>query len=163
MRLDWVYPLDQTALDQRLTKYLMQVSFIYPKGEQHTAKEHVTIRICELAALHIDLPDQIIVEFQRMGPSVYGSAILNPANNDRFSVNLDLSIHEIIYPIVHELIHISQMYRGQLAVSRSGVFVREGKTYKIDQAKMSYKQYMQLPWELDVAHREKQLLANILQ
>jgi hypothetical protein len=140
----------------------MQVSFIYPKGEQHTAKEHVTIRICELAALHIDLPDQIVVEFQRMGPSVYGSAILNPAINNRFCVNLDLSIHEIIYPIVHELIHISQMHRGQLAISRSGVFVWEGKTYKIDQAKLTYAQYQNLPWEKDVTDRFKVLLEKIL-
>lgn len=77
-------------------------------------------------------------------------------------MNLDLSIHEIIYPIVHELIHISQMHRGQLAISRSGVFVWEGKTYKIDQAKLTYAQYQNLPWEKDVTDRFKVLLEKIL-
>jgi hypothetical protein len=97
-----------------------------------------------------------------MGPRAYGETILKPGINRVITVNLDLTVNEIIYPITHELIHLSQMYEGKLAVSRTGLYVWEGKTYKVDPAKISYKEYMHLPWEYDVSIRQKKLIEQII-
>lgn len=142
----------------------MNVNVRFPKNYQpDIEKAKVATSLCQAASLYIDLPDNIIVEFVDLGPSMYGESTLTFNKDSKVRINLQLSCKELIYPLVHELLHLNQIHEGKLSVTRFGDCVWEGKTYKIDQAKMSYKKYMQLPWELDVAHREKQLLANILQ
>jgi hypothetical protein len=141
----------------------MDVKILFPKNSQpDTAKATIAERLCQAASLCINLPDYIEVHFANLGPGIYGEAVLKPGINRKITVNLDLSVKEIIYPITHELIHLSQMYEGKLAVSRTGLYVWEGKTYKVDPAKISYKEYMQLPWEYDVSQKEVWLLKAIL-
>ena len=141
----------------------MDVKILFPKNLQpDTAKASVAERLCQAASLYINLPDYIEVHFAKLGPGTYGEAILKPGINRVITVNLDLSVKEIIYPITHELIHLSQMYEGKLAVSRTGLYVWEGKTYKVDPAKISYKDYIQLPWEYDVSIRQKKLIEQII-
>lgn len=142
----------------------MNVTVRFPKNYQSDIeKAKVATSLCQAASLYIDLPDNIIVEFVDLGPNMYGESTLDFNKDSKVRINLQLSCKELIYPLVHELLHLNQIYEGRLSVTRFGDCVWEGKAYKIDQAKMSYKDYMQLPWELDVSHREKQLLANILQ
>ncbi len=142
----------------------MNVNVRFPRNFQpDIEKAKVATSLCQAASLYIDLPDNIIVEFVDLGPSMYGESMLTFHKDSKVRINLQLSCKELIYPLVHELLHLNQIHEGKLSVTRFGDCVWEGKTYKIDQAKMSYKEYKQLPWELDVAHREKELLAKILQ
>jgi hypothetical protein len=142
----------------------MNVNVRFPKHYQpDIEKAKVATSLCQAAFLYIDLPDDIIVEFVDLGSNMYGESTLTFNKDSKVRINLQLSCKELIYPLIHELLHLNQIHEGKLSVTRFGDCVWEGKTYKIDQAKMSYKEYTQLPWELDVAHREKQLLANILQ
>ena len=141
----------------------MNVVISFPKNSQpDIAKATVAERLCQAASLCINLPDHIEVHFANLGPGTYGEIMLKPGINRVITVNLDLSVNEIIYPITHELIHLSQMYEGKLAVSRTGLYVWEGKTYKVDPAKISYKEYMNLPWEHDVTLRQKTLIEQII-
>lgn len=141
----------------------MNVKVIFPKDSQpDIAKATIAERLCQAASLCIKLPDYIEIRFAHMGPSTYGEAILKPGINRVITVNLDLTVNEIIYPITHELIHLSQMYEGKLAISRTGLYVWEGKTYQVDPHKISYKEYMQLPWEYDVTVRQKTLIEQII-
>lgn len=141
----------------------MNIKIIFPKHLQpDIAKATIAERLCQAASLCINLPDYIEVHFTHMGPRAYGETILKPGINRVITVNLDLTVKEIIYPITHELIHLSQMYEGKLAVSRTGLYVWEGKTYKVDPAKISYKEYMNLPWESDVTVRQKTLIEQII-
>ena len=141
----------------------MNIKVVFPKHSQpDIAKATIAERLCQAASLCINLPDYIEVHFASLGPNTYGEAVLRPGINRVITVNLDLTINEIIYPITHELIHLSQMYEGKLAVSRTGLYVWEGKTYKVDPHKISYKEYMQLPWEEDVTLRQKTLIEQII-
>ncbi len=141
----------------------MNIKVVFPKNSQpDIAKAKVAERLCQAASLCLNLPDYIEIHFANLGPGVYGEAVLKPGINRVITVNLDLTVKEIIYPITHELIHLSQMYEGKLAVSRTGLYVWEGKTYKVDPHKISYKEYMQLPWEYDVTTRQKKLIEQII-
>ena len=142
----------------------MSVTVRFPKHLQpDIEKAKVATSLCQAASLYIALPDNIIVEFVDLGHNAYGESTLTFNKESKVRINLQLSTKELIYPLVHELLHLNQMHEGKLSVTRFGDCVWEGKTYKLNQSKMSYKEYTQLPWELDVTSREQQLLANILQ
>lgn len=142
----------------------MNVTVRFPKHLQpDIEKAKVATSLCQAASLYIALPDNIIVEFVDLGSNMYGESTLTFNKDSKVRINLQLSAKELIYPLVHELLHLNQMHEGKLSVTRFGDCVWEGKTYKLNQSKMSYKEYTQLPWELDVTSREQQLLANILQ
>lgn len=141
----------------------MSVKVTFQKNVQpDIAKATVAERICQAASLRIKLPDFIEVYFANLGHGTYGEAILKPGINRKITVNLSLSVKEIIYPITHELLHLNQMHEGKLAVSRTGLYVWEGKTYKVDPHKISHKEYMQLPWEYDVTQRQRKLIEQII-
>lgn len=142
----------------------MNVTVRFPKYLQpDIEKAKVATSLCQAASLYISLPDSIIVELVDLGHNAYGESTLTFNKESKVRINLQLSAKEMIYPLVHELLHLNQIHEGKLSVTRFGDCVWEGKTYKLDQSKMSYKEYTQLPWELDVTSREQQLLANILQ
>jgi hypothetical protein len=142
----------------------MNVTVRFPKHLQpDIEKAKVATSLCQAASLYIALPDNIIVELVDLGHNAYGESTLTFNKESKVRINLQLSAKEMIYPLVHELLHLNQIHEGKLSVTRFGDCVWEGKTYKLNQSKMSYKEYTQLPWELDVASREQQLLANILQ
>jgi hypothetical protein len=142
----------------------MNVTVRFPKHLQpDIEKAKVATSLCQAAFLYIALPDNIIVEFVDLGHNAYGESTLTFNKESKVRINLQLSTKELIYPLVHELLHLNQIHEGKLSVTRFGDCVWEGKTYKLNQSKMSYKEYTQLPWELDVTSREQQLLANILQ
>jgi hypothetical protein len=137
----------------------MNINILFPKNYQpDIAKAKVATRLCQAASLYIDLPNSIIIEFTELDNDVYGDSILS-ANKIR--INIKLSVKEIIYPIIHELLHVNQMHKGKLVVYKNKI-VWEGKTYSIDQSKLLYEEYRNLPWEQDVANREKILLGKIL-
>lgn len=140
----------------------MNVKVIFPKNSQpDIAKAKVAERICQAAFLYIDLPEAIEIEFCDLGAS-YGESVVRNDNKKRIRLHSHLRITELIYPLVHELIHVNQMHKGRLAVTRFGDCVWEGKIYKLTESKLSYQEYKQLPWEQDVANREKALLVKIL-
>ncbi len=142
----------------------MNVTVRFPKYQQpDIEKAKVATSLCQAASLYIALPDNIIVELVDLGHNAYGESTLTFNKESKVRINLQLSTKEMIYPLVHELLHLNQIHEGRLSVTIFGDYVWEGKTYKLNQSKMSYKEYTQLPWELDVTSREQQLLANILQ
>lgn len=141
----------------------MNIKIVFPKHSQpDIAKATIAERLCQAASLCINLPDTIEVHFIEMGPVIYGGTIIRPGLNKQIRINISLPINEIIYPITHELIHLSQMHEGKLAMSRTGKYVWEGKTYDIDLSRINYKDYEKLPWELDVKLRQKNLIQQLI-
>ena len=141
----------------------MNVTVRFPKHLQpDIEKAKVATSLCQAAFLYIDLPDNIIVEFVDLGSNMYGESTLTFNKDSKVRINLQLSTKELIYPLVHELLHLNQIHEGKLSVTRFGDCVWEGKTYKIDQSKMSYEDYTQLPWEYDVSIRQKKLIEQII-
>lgn len=136
----------------------MNVTVIFPKNSQpDIAKAIIAERICQAASLYIDLPDNIRIEFCDL--EHYGETVLI---SKKIKLNITLTTHEIIFPLIHELIHLNQMHKGRLVITRFGDYVWEGKTFKVSNAKLTHKEYKQLPWEVDVTNREKELLVKVL-
>lgn len=135
----------------------MKINFILGTKDQQKVVVSIINKISNL----IPLPVQIIVEFKSMGLSSYGETILSPTNKNSIILNSQLTLRELFYPTIHELVHVSQIHTGRLSISRTGVFVWENKTYPVDPLKMSYREYQKLPWEVD-AHEQQMILGRKL-
>ena len=138
------------------------ISFTHEENFYSLSKEQLVTKIYQQVKEHIPLPENIEVEFRCMGLSSYGETILNPKSlHKRIVLNVDLDAKGIFHTTIHELIHVSQMHTGKLAISRTGVFVWDNKTYPVDPLRMSYNDYKKLPWEVD-AYEQQQVLAKKL-
>lgn len=138
------------------------IRFIHEENLYSIQKEQFVLNIYQHLQNLISLPDQLEVEFRCLGPSSYGETILDPRKTvRRIVLNVDLDVKSLFYPTIHEFVHVSQIHTGRLAMSRTGVYVWENKTYPVDPLKMSYKDYQQLPWELD-AHEQQMILGKKL-
>jgi hypothetical protein len=98
-----------------------------------------------------------------MSLSIYGQTTLDPRFSNRVRLNSHLSPKEIIIPLVHELIHLHQTHTKQLSMLRDGTIVWLGRKYGMRSTQnLSYKDYCQLPWEMDVSTKERLLLEKVL-
>lgn len=104
------------------------------------------------------LPDTIEIQFEQMGPSVYGMTMLDPRFPNRIRINQDLSLEEYLLPLTHELLHLHQMFTNRLQSRPGGRIMWDKELYKVNMLEMSYTDYQQLPWELDVAEKQQKLL-----
>jgi hypothetical protein len=138
------------------------IQFQYYKGTSpDVQREQVARHVCIKLQEHLDLPEIIEIQFVHLGPSTYGETIVDTRYPNRIRINLDLSLTEIVIPIVHELIHLEQIKQGRLSNTRFGDILWEGKKYSMDK-NMAYREYMKLPWEMDVSVRQPKLLSKIL-
>lgn len=124
-------------------------------------KEKIIRKVCSIVVNKLKLPDITIV-LKRLEPSVYAQTNLQHNNPYRIVLNSDLSITDIIMPLVHELIHCNQIYTGKL-IGKKGVYIWQGIEYKNqNQLGQTYSDYQNLPWELDVSDRLPKLLEFVL-
>lgn len=138
------------------------IRFIHDESIYSLQKEQLITNIFKQVSEHIPLPENIEIEFRCMGHSSYGETILDPRKFiKRIVLNVDLDVKALFYPTIHELVHVSQIHTGKLAMSRTGVFVWENKTYSVDPIKLPYKEYQKLPWERD-AHEQQIILGKKL-
>lgn len=140
----------------------VKVIFIYLGNDYDKEREAILVRSCQTISQHIELPKEIEIELCKMKLSVYGQTNLDSRFPKRIRLNSELSNTEILRPLVHELIHLHQRHKGRLSIRRDGAVIWEGKTYLVPHPeKMSIKEYIQLPWELDVTSKEKMLLEKV--
>lgn len=138
------------------------LNIIFISEKQINNKSKILIkRICELLRENLELPKEIQIEFKELEENVYAETSLNPRYNNRITLNSKLEINDIMKPLIHELIHLEQINKGKLAKRRDGSYLYEGKIYNI-KPNMTYKDYLDLPWEADVLVKEKILYKTIL-
>lgn len=140
------------------------IVFIY----KDSTKPHINYNtLCEkvitLVRQIYSLPDSIEIQFENMGHSVYGMTMLDPRFPNRIRLNQTLSLEEFILPLTHELLHLHQTFTNKLQSRPGGRILWENETYKVDTLKLSYQDYQQLPWELDVAKKQQKLLQFLQQ
>lgn len=140
----------------------MQVKILFPPNKHDYKKALISTNICTKVSQLLPLPQYIEVEFSELKSGIYGETHLIPRNTHRIVVNIFLAEKEIIFPIVHELIHLNQIHEGRLAISRSGLVVWEGKTYSLKPNSLTIKDYNNLPWEQDVINRQNNIIQQIL-
>lgn len=138
------------------------VRFIYNTSKYDKRKELVIINVFTKAKTFIELPKLLEVEFKSLSHSVYAETLVDPRFPNRIRLNADISYTSLVKPTVHELLHLNQIYTKKLSCSRGKIFIWENKTYNIDQLNLTYEDYQNLPWELDVVYKEKKLLNQIL-
>ena len=128
------------------------------------AKIKVLENVFSILHKHLKLPNEISVEFRNMGPFSYGETKLDPKYKKTIVLNDSLNTKEIIFPFIHELIHIDQIENKRLDMYKNGDIYWEGKKYTNDFVKRcTYKEYLQLPWEQEVTSKQKKLLEFILE
>lgn len=139
----------------------MDIKFFY-KNNQHSYKHEIIITsFADAIAKVIQLPPSIEVCLYELGPNVYGG--IDRFNMGRFGINYSLSYQDIPKILVHELIHVNQKFTGTLEIRSNGVYYWHGIPYtKVLPEDMSYEDYQNLPWELDVQHRQSKVLQDAM-
>lgn len=137
----------------------MKLTFIY-KGsiKPPSHYEKFTDKVIKIMKNLYVLPDTIEIQFEQMGPSVYGMTMLDPRFPNRIRINQDLSLEEYLLPLTHELLHLHQLFTNRLQSRPGGRIIWDKTVYKVNMLEMSYSDYQQLPWELDVAEKQQKLL-----
>jgi len=140
------------------------VIFIYKSTVKHTQSFETLIKkvIMLVKQIHV-LPNTIEIQFEDMGPNIYGMTMLDPRFPNRIRLNQHLNFEEIIIPLTHELIHLHQIYTNKLQTRSGGKIIWEIQIYKVDSLKMSHEEYLNLPWELDATAKQNKLLEFITQ
>ena len=136
-----------------------KIIFIYKSSFQHTKSfESLIKKVIELVTQLYVLPNQIEIQFENMGPSVYGMTMLDPRFPNRIRLNEDLKEQEVIIPLAHELVHLNQIYTNRLQVRSGGRILWDNQMYKVDSLKLNYDEYCSLPWEEDAIQKQNKLL-----
>jgi hypothetical protein len=139
------------------------IRFIYRNGTYDKNKEKVITNVCTIAKEFLSLPELVEVELKDLGKNIYAETIANPRFKNRIRLNIELSLKELIKPLVHELIHLEQIHTNRLSVNRQGFYIWEGQVYQnYNPMNLSNEEYKNLPWELDVSLRENKLLDIVL-
>jgi hypothetical protein len=137
----------------------MKLTFIYKGSVKPPSHyEKFTEKVVTIVKSVYVLPDKIEIQFEEMGPSVYGMTMLDPRFPNRIRLNQDLSLEEYLLPLTHELLHLHQMYTNRLSSQPGGRILWDKVPYKVNMLDMSYNDYQQLPWEQDVSDKQTQLL-----
>lgn len=141
----------------------MKVRFIYLCDTRDTKRESVITAACQRMSSLIELPKNVEIEFSKMDLSVYAQTALDPRFPNRVRLNQSLSPSEVLRPLIHELIHVHQIFTKQLSIRRDGTHIWQNRQYRVAAPQsMTYDDYSRLPWEADVANREKMLLEKVL-
>ena len=139
----------------------MKVKFYYKNNNYEKDNEVALTSLAIAVSQIIELPDRVEVCLYPLEDNVYGGIDINRVN--RIGLNINLSIESQLKILVHELIHVSQKHLGMLKIKPNGMCYWHGIPYtKKPPEEMTHEEYMNLPWELDVQHRQSKVLQQAL-
>jgi len=145
-----------------VTKQKYSTKFIYKSDIKHSKNfELLIVKIIEIVRKIYVLPEHIEIQFENMGGSIYGMTMLDPRFPNRIRLNQDLHETEIVIPLTHELLHLNQIYTNRLQTRSGGRILWDNEFYKVDSLKLTYNDYLNLPWEYDVSIKQQKLLEFI--
>jgi len=125
-------------------------------------KEKIIRKVCSIVIKKLTLPKTITIILKKLEPAVYAETNLQNMNQYRIVINSDLPLSNIIQPLIHELIHLNQIYTGRL-VGKRGSYIWNGIEYKVKNGlAQTYDDYQSMPWELDVNQKLPKLLEYVL-
>lgn len=137
------------------------ITFIYLSSYCDKNRESVSNNVFRAVSSYINLPAKIELEFGELGESIYGETLLDVRYKNRIRLHQNLTCKEIIVPFIHELLHLNQIFTGKLAGCRDGSFLWNNKVYQPVKV-LSIFEWSRLPWEVDVAEKEQDLLYKVL-
>jgi len=137
------------------------IKFIYTGEIYDRNRELVAENIVRIMSSMVELPEKIEIEFRKLSESIYGETLLDNRFKNRLRLHEGLSAREIILPLIHELLHLNQVHTGKLSGRRDGSFMWNGKVYTVSKTP-TVNEWSRLPWEIDVAEKEKYYLSEVL-
>ena len=137
------------------------VKFIYNTSIFDINREKVITNIFLLTKKYIELPEYLEIEFKKLNPNIYGETLLDTRFKNRIRLNEDLTCKEVIIPLIHELLHLNQIFVGRLVGRRDGSFIWDKRVYKTSKSP-DVREWENLPWEVDVAQKQQKLLEKVL-
>lgn len=137
------------------------VRFYYQDQIRLPQHEAVVASFTRAVAKVIELPPVVEVCLYKLGNNVYGGIDMYRVN--RVGVNIDVPLDHIPKILTHELIHVHQKHTGVLKIKHDGSSYWHGvlTTKKLPEH-MSYEEYENLPWEVDVANRLDKVFSEAL-
>jgi hypothetical protein len=139
----------------------VDIKFFYQNNQRSYKHEAIITSFANLLRQHIELPDYLEVCLYPLEENVYGGIDVNRVN--RIGLNIKLPYLDIPKVLTHELIHVNQKHMGLLKIDMRGMCYWRGIPYTDkDPDDMTYEEYTNLPWELDVQQRQSQLLSEAL-
>jgi len=139
----------------------MEVKFYYQNTHYQKDNEVALTSLAIAVSQIIELPETVEVCLYPLQDNVYGGIDINRVN--RIGLNINLSIESQLKILVHELIHVSQKHLGMLKIKPNGMCYWHGIPYtKKPPEEMTHEEYTNLPWELDVQHRQSKVLQQAL-
>jgi len=125
-------------------------------------KEKIIHKVCSILSNKLKLPTSITIVLKKLEPAIYAETSLQNMSQYRIVINSDLPIRDMIEPLVHELIHLNQIYTGKL-VGKKGSYFWEGIEYKVKSGlSQTYSDYQSMPWEIDVNQKLPKLLEFVV-
>ena len=109
----------------------------------------------------IELPDTLEICLYPLAENVYGGIDVIKVN--RIGLNYKLPNDSLPMILTHELIHVHQKHTGILKMKPNGECYWHGVFHtKKSPEEMSREEYLNLPWESDVRHRQNDVLRKAL-
>lgn len=140
----------------------MDIEFFYKNNKPCNRREDIISRLANTISDIIELPNSIEVCIYPLGKNVYGG--IDKYCINRLALNFNLDYNSIPVILTHELIHVSQKHTKMLEIKQNGHYYWYGIPYtKVLPEEMSYEEYRNLPWELDVQRRETKVLQMALE
>jgi hypothetical protein len=136
---------------------MKQLKLLFPKNSKNTYTiEKLLKKLVYLVDKFYTLPESIEIEFVVMDESTYGMTIVDYRFPNRIYLNYKLQLEELVVPAIHELCHLNQVYTNRLKIERKHI-VWDNIKYTNDKH-LTYQEYLDLPWEIDVAEKQQKLL-----
>jgi hypothetical protein len=139
----------------------MTVRFIYESDDKNIDREAMATKIVDYLSSIVNLPADIEIVFAILDQHVYGNTPVNPRFKNRVNINNIVTTKELPQVLLHELLHLSQIKSGKLSNTSNGHYLWEGIRYDAPR-NADYNYYQNLPWEVDVAYRQRQILPGLL-
>jgi len=142
-----------------------KIKVTFPEDYKRTNRHDKSIiahRTTLITAQQIKLPQEMIIQFKNMPIQQLGETPVLPGRNNRVMLSTQLSMRDLVYPLIHELIHLNQIHTHRLVVSKRGTYFWDSKPYHVELDKISYQDYMNLPWERDAYERQTSLLRKVI-
>lgn len=138
---------------------MTKIRFIYKDSKKCSGTyEKLIEKIILLVKQLYQLPNEIEIQFEDMGHSVYGMTMLDSRFPNRIRLNQNLTMEEVIIPLTHELVHLHQIFTNKLQSRSGNRILWENQMYKVDHNKLSYEEYQNLPWESDARNNQEKIL-----
>jgi len=140
---------------------LIELSFYYQSTPKSPVHELMIASLANALGSLIELPNKLQICLYPFLDNVYGGIDKHVTN--RFGININLSLEQLPKIVVHELIHIHQRHVGLLSIKQGHYYWRNIPYSNKMPEEMSYQEYKNCPWEIDVDNRVDKLLTECLE